>query len=113
MSRNGTTAHIVVTSRAVHIQGREITPRRHGGVLTWGRGGAHGGMVREHSLAGATAFLVLTQVGFSLSGSFLDRPSVVVLVSGQRGTSGECLLTVRVWAFVGSLPGVDTAMSGK
>lgn len=70
-------------------------------------------MIREHSLARATAFLVLTQVGFSLGSSFLDRSSVVVLVSSQCRASGECLLTVRVRAFVGSFAGVDTAMSGK
>lgn len=70
-------------------------------------------MIREHSLARTTTFLVLTQVGFGLGGGFLDGPSVMVLMPGQRRTSGECLLTVRVGAFVGTFAGVDTAMSGK
>jgi hypothetical protein len=38
---------------------------------------------------------------------------MVVLMTGERCTASECLLTVGVRALVWALAGMDSAMSGK
>lgn len=69
--------------------------------------------IGEHAFPGAMPFLVLPQIGLRLSRGFLDRSGMMVLVPGQSGTAREGFLTVCVGALVGSLPGMDTAVSGQ
>jgi hypothetical protein len=70
-------------------------------------------MLRIHSLARTTTILVLPQLGLCFRGSFLDCPSVVILVSSQSSAARKGLLAVGVWAFVGSLAGVDATVSSQ
>lgn len=70
-------------------------------------------VLRKHSFTGTATILVLPQLGLCFRSSFLDCPSVMILVSSQSGTARKGLLAVGVRAFVGSLSGVDAAMSGQ
>lgn len=70
-------------------------------------------VIREHPFSRTTTFLVLSQVGLGLRSSFLDRPSVMVLVPGQGRTAGEGLLAIGVGTLVRSLSGVDAAVPSK
>lgn len=70
-------------------------------------------MVREHPFARPTTFLVLTQIGLSLSSSFLDRAGMMVLVTGQSRTTRERLLAVGVRTLVGPLTRMDTTMPSQ
>lgn len=67
----------------------------------------------EHSLARATAVLVLSQLSFGFRSSFFNRSSMVILVTSQGSAARECLLAVGVRALVGSFTGMDAAMSGQ
>lgn len=68
-------------------------------------------MLREHPFTRPSTILVLSQLGFGFSRGFFNGPGVVVLVSSQCRTARESLLAVGVRTFVGSLAGVNTAMS--
>ena len=46
-------------------------------------------------------------------GGLFDGAGMVVLVAGERGTAGECLLAVGVWAFVGPLARMYPSMSSQ
>ena len=43
--------------------------------------------------------------------SLLDSASVMVLVAGQGGAAGKCLLAVGIWALVRALARVNAAMA--
>lgn len=111
MRGNRAVAHVVITGRTMHVQRGQITTRGHG--LGWGRCRLNRHVVREHSLARAPTFLILTQVGLGLSSSFLDSAGVMVLVTGQGRPTSECLLAVGVRALVGSLARMDTTMPSQ
>jgi hypothetical protein len=111
--RDRTAAHIVVASRAVHVQRRELTARRHRRVLRGGRGRMDGSVLGKHSFTRTSTILILPQLGLCFSRGFFDSPSVVILVPCQRRTAREGLLAVGVRTFVGSLAGVNAAMSGQ
>lgn len=70
-------------------------------------------MLGEHSLARATAVLVLSKLGFGLRSSFFNGSSMVILVASQSSPARECLLAVGVRALVGSFTGMDATMSGQ
>lgn len=70
-------------------------------------------MLGEHSLARATAVLVLSQLSFGFRSSFFNRSSMVILVASQGSPARECLLAVGVRALVRSFTGMDAAMSGQ
>lgn len=97
----------------MHVQRREITTGRERWVLSRRRSRSQRRMIREHAIPGPPPFLVLPQIGLRLSRRFFDCPGMVVLMPGQRRTARERLLAIGVGAFVGSLSGVDAAMSGQ
>lgn len=70
-------------------------------------------MVGVHTLARATAFLVLSQIGLSLRRGFFNCPRMMVLMAGQSCATSERLLAIGVGAFVRSLARVNATMPGK
>lgn len=111
MGRDRAIVHVVI-ARSVEIQRGKFTGRRNRRVLGGRRRRMGGNVVWEESLARAPRSLfVLPQVGFRLSRRLLDRSRVVVLMSRQGSPAGKRLLAVRVRTFVGSLAGMDSAVS--
>lgn len=106
-------AHVVI-ARPMEIQRRKLARRRDCRVLRRRRRRLNGDMVREKAVAWAPrSVFVVPQIGFCLRGGLFNGPGMVVLMARQGGPASKGLLAIGIRALVGSLAGMDSAMTGQ
>lgn len=104
----------VVIARPMQVQRGKLARRGNCRVLRRRRRRMDGSMVREKRFARPPRSLpILPQIGLRLGGCLLNGACVVVLMARQSGAASERFLAVRVWAFVGTLARVDSAVPSQ